>query len=131
MPDQTVGPQVTGTVLNTAVLSGEIDLGAFYSDVNILVNATEAAKMGTAAVNSIQPKHGSVYDFHAGEAGTLQSFSKPAAGGVQMTFHNVNCRYLKLSSSVAATADLTFIAQGRGRLTAIAATVQRKTLASL
>ena len=110
------GAERTGTVALGAVLSGEIDLGAVYEDVSILVNATEAAKMGAAAVNSVQPKHGSVYDFHAGEAGTLQSFSKPAAGGVQMTFHRVNCRYLKLSSSVAATAAFTFIAQGIGLL---------------
>lgn len=110
------GSEKTGTVLNTAVLSDEIDLGGVYEDVHILVNATEAAKMGAAAVNSVQPKHGSVYDFHFGEAGTLQSFSKPASGGVQMTFHRVNCRYLKLSSSVAATADFTFIAQGVGLL---------------
>lgn len=123
------GDAKTGTVLNTETLSAEIDLGAVYEDVKLMVNPTEAAKMGAAAVNSLQAKQGTVWDaiFRPDGSGSLQSFSKPASGGVSVTYSKANSRYIRLSSSIAATADFTFTVQGVGKIEFVPS-LQRATL---
>ena len=102
---------ITGTFGSAASASAEIDLAGEYRFVTLRINATEAAKLGTAANTSITVRGADGVTFFPvyNEGMTaIQVFAKPASGAVQVTFQNVNGRFIKFATSVVTTAALTF-----------------------
>lgn len=112
------GAVVTSLLANGGQLSAEIDLGDIFEEVTLTISAVEAAQLGALAetgLHAAEASGGTFSPVFLEDMSAQQTFAKPASGGVRVTFTNVNARYIKVSSSVAAGAQVDFTVRGRKR----------------
>lgn len=115
-PGDQVGAVISAQLDQGAQLSAEIDLGAVFNQVTVELSAAAAADLGVAAdsgLHAASESGGTFSPVYLEDMSGEQVFAKPASGGVRATFTNVNARYIKLSSSVAAGDDVPFTVRGR------------------
>lgn len=116
--DTEYGAVKTSLLANGGVLSAEIDLGDVFEEVTLTMSAAEAAQLGALAETGLEAAEASGGTFSPvflEDMSAQQTFAKPAAGGVRVTFTNVNARYIKVSSSIATGAQVDFTVRGRKR----------------
>lgn len=107
------GNPVTGTVANGSTESAELDLGAAYERVALVVTAAEAANMAASSIRLLIDDE----EWIAPD-GTLFEIAKPAANeGIYFVADVGWVRTLKVAVDVTPTADFDFTVYGINRVT--------------
>lgn len=116
--DTEFGAVVTSLLANASQLSAEIDLGDVFEEVTLTMSEAEAAELGAASetgLHAAEASGGTFSPVFLEDMSAQQTFTKPASGGVRVTYTNVNARFIKVSSSVNTTAQVDFTVRGRKR----------------